>query len=75
MEVIGQEGLNRKKIFEMDKFTDEDLDFIVHSRELLPRYVKALKFLTDCYKNSAGEESAVAKETLTHVEEILQGTT
>lgn len=72
-EVWGEKNIHGDKIFEIKRYDPKALDFIVFSRELLPRYVKALEFLTQCYEYAIGEDDSVCKDTLDHVEQILQG--
>lgn len=73
LEIMAEKGPGRDKILEIKEFTDEDIELLIQARSLLPRYIKALKFLSEVYEDSRGK-SDVGKETLTHVESILQGT-
>jgi hypothetical protein len=72
-ELWGSKNIYGTKIADLKSYSPEDLDFIVHSKELLPRYVDALQFLVDCYEAATGS-TEIGKNTMHHVEKILQGT-
>lgn len=71
-EIYGEKNVLGDKLLEIKRWEPKALDFVLYSRALLPRYIDALEFLVECYQNSM-QRSEVCRETLNHVEKILQG--